>query len=141
MAERTRKPDEPDLTTLIREIAQGSEKLIGQQFSLFRIELEHELYQARDAVSTLGAGAALVATGGVLASLMVVHALHRSTRLPLWGCYGLVGGLMGAVGTGLLASGLREAAAIRRAPLPQTVEALKENLGWLQDQATAPPAT
>lgn len=130
--------DEPNLIHLVREIIQDSETLIGQHFELLRSEVRGELKQAGVAAASLGAGAALMATGGVLGSLMVVHALHRSTRLPLWGCYGLVGGMMGAVGAGLVASGLAEAADVRLAPPPQTVEALKENLAWLKDQATIP---
>jgi hypothetical protein len=66
---------------------------------------------------------------------MLVHGLRRSTRLPLWGCYGLVGGLLGAVGTALLAEGRRKAAGVRLAPPPETAAALRENLAWLEDQA------
>lgn len=141
MGKRTDEAERPDLATLVREIVEDSETLIGQQVSLLRSEVRRELQQAGGAASSLGAGVALVATGGVLTSLMVVHALHRSTRLPLWGCYGLVGGLLGAVGTGMVASGLRGAAGIRLAPPPQTLGALKENLAWLKDQATTPRAT
>jgi len=130
------KAQEPDLTTLVKEIIHDSEALIGQQLRLLRSEVREELDQAKDAALAIGAGAGLVATGGVLTALMAVHALHKATRLPLWGCYGLVGGLLGATGAGLLAVGRREAAGVQLAPPPRTTEALKENLAWLKEQTT-----
>jgi len=126
--------EQPELTTLLGGIVQDAETLIGQQFDLLRSELRQEVLRTRDAALSVGTGTVLVATGGVLASLMVVHALHRATRLPLWACYGTVGGLLGGLGVKLLAGGLREAAAIPLVPR-QSVEALQENLAWLKDQA------
>jgi hypothetical protein len=130
------KAQEPDLTTLVKEIVHDSETLIGQQLHLLRSEVKQELDQATEAALAIGAGAGLVATGGVLSTLMVVHALHKATRLPLWSCYGLVGGLLGAAGATLLAAGRKEAMGIRLVPPPQTTEALKENLAWLREKTT-----
>jgi len=77
-----------------------------------------------------------VATGGVLTTLMLVHGLQRATRLPLWGCYGLVGGAFGAFGAGLLVGGMRKASDVHLAAPPESLAALKENLAWIGDQAT-----
>jgi len=66
---------------------------------------------------------------------MVVHVLNKATRLPLWSCYGLVGGALGAAGAGLLAAGRREAEGVRLVPA-QTMEALKENVEWIKEQTT-----
>jgi len=128
-----RKAQEPDLTTLVKEIVQDTETLIGQQLGLLRSEVTRELDHAKEAALAIGAGAGLVATGGVLSAMMAVHALHKATRLPLWSCYGLVGGLLGAAGAGLLAAGRTEALGVRLVPPPQSAEALKENLSWLKD--------
>ena len=84
----------------------------------------------------MGAGTVLVATGGILTTLMLVHGLQRATRLPLWGCYGLVGGAVGAFGAGLLVGGMRKAGDVHLAVPPQSLAALKENLAWIGDQAT-----
>ena len=135
MARQEKKAQDPDLTTLVKEIVSDSETLIGQQLQLLRSEVAQELDQAKEAALAIGAGAGLVATGGVLTALMVVHALHKASRLPLWSCYGLVGGLLGTAGAGLLAAGRTEALSVRLVP-PQTAEALKENLSWLKDQTT-----
>jgi hypothetical protein len=132
------RTDEPDLSTLLRGIVHDAEALIGLQFDLLRSEVREELQRARGAALSMGAGAALLGAGGVLASLAAVHALQRATRLPLWACYGAVAGLLGASGAGLVASGLGRASGVR--VVPQTIEALEENLAWIKDQAT-PRAT
>ena len=126
---------EPDLTTLVKEIVHDSEALVGMQFRLLRGELRDEWVHAQEAALFVGAGAGLVAAGGLFSAMALVHALHKATRLPLWGCYGLVGGMLGAAGAGLLATG-RERAASLRLPPPQTMEALRENLEWLKEQVS-----
>jgi hypothetical protein len=70
---------------------------------------------------------------GLLSAHMLVHGLHRATRLPLWGCYGLIGGALGPVGIGLLDRAPRQARHIEL--VPQTAEALQENVAWLKQQA------
>jgi len=134
---RREKRDEPDLTTLLKEIVEDSERLIEQQMRLLRAEVQEQLQRAEVAALSLGAGAGLVATGGAFSALMVVHALHKATRLPLWACYGLVGGTLGALGTSLLAAGRKEAANIRLLPPPRTAAALRENLTWIKEQTTS----
>jgi len=134
---RREKRDEPDLTTLLKEIVEDSERLIEQQMRLLRAEVQEQLQRAEEAALSLGAGAGLVATGGAFSALMIVHALHKATRLPLWACYGLVGGTLGALGTSLLAAGRKEAANIRLLPPPRTAAALRENLTWIKEQTTS----
>ena len=139
VADESERADEPELGTLVRGIVGDAETLIGQQFDLLRSELRQELGRAGAAGLTLGAGAAMLAAGGALGALMAVHALHRATRLPLWACYGLVAGTLGAGGAHLVAAGRREAAGVSLVPT-QTVGALQENLAWLRDRAI-PPTT
>jgi len=134
VAKESERAEEPDLSALLRGIVGDTEALIGQQFDLLRSELREELRQAGGVAVAMGSGTALVATGGVLAALTAVHALHRASRLPLWACYGLVAGLLGGAGAGLLTTGRRRAAELPLVPT-QTVEALKENVAWLKDQA------
>ena len=139
MGNEPERINEPDLSTLLRGVVRDAETLIGLQFDLLRSEVHQELRQARGAALSLGSGAAFLGVGGVLVAFMAVHALQRVTRLPLWACYGIVGGLLGAAGTVLVTSGLEQAAGVRVVPI-ETAEALKENLAWIKDQAT-PRAT
>ena len=64
---------------------------------------------------------------------MLVHGLHRSTRLPLWGCYGLVGGLAAAVGGGLVAKGRPPPLGSSSVPR-ETAAALREDVQWIREQ-------
>lgn len=125
-----------DLTALVGDILQDLERLVGQQFDLLRAEVRQGLERAKSAAVSFGAGGGLLAAGGVLGVLALVHGLHKATRLPLWSCYGLVGSLLGAAGAGLLANGVRQAAGVNLIP-EQTGAALKENLSWLKEQVTA----
>jgi hypothetical protein len=130
----TENPIETDLTTLLSEIVSDSQKLISQQVELFRLELMGEVQKAKTAAFSLGAGLGLVAAGGLLSTQMLVHLLHRSTRLPLWACYGILAGLLGAAGAKLIDSGGKEISELQLTHPSQTAEALKENLRWLKGE-------
>jgi Putative Actinobacterial Holin-X, holin superfamily III len=130
------KSPQPRPSELVSDIISDAEKLIQQQFDLLRSEVQEELQKVKEASLSLGAGVVVVGVGGTLSSLMLVHFLHRHTRIPLWCCYGLVGGLLQAGGYGLITSGTKKAANVHLAPPPQTTEALKENVAWLKDQVT-----
>jgi hypothetical protein len=71
-------------------------------------------------------------------SFMLVYLLHWATspgiqdlaRVPLWGCYGLVGAGFLIAGGALLGAGLARFHSFT--PLPEkSAEALKENVKWL----------
>jgi hypothetical protein len=134
VGKRGRSETEPTLRELVKGIVADSETLVGQQWELLRSEVREEAGRVGGAAFELGAGAGMVATGGALAALAAVHGLHRATRLPLWACYGLVGGALGAAGAGMIAGGARRLSAVRLLPPPQTTEALRENLAWLKEQ-------
>ena len=85
---------EPDIVSLVGGIVRDAQKLIEQQFTLLRCEIEGEIRQAKLAVISLALGAALACICSIFLFPMVVHALHAHTALPLWGAYGLVGGLL-----------------------------------------------
>ena len=120
---------EPSVTELVEDVVDDARRLLTQQIDLFKQELREESGRVVRAAAEVGAGAGLVTLGGVLTAHAAVHLLHRSSRLPLWGCYGLVGGLLAAAGGGLLGRARAEAAGLKLAP--QTTEALEENVAWL----------
>ena len=121
-------------TALAESVIRDVEKLIAEHVDLLRAEVRQDLRRAGTAAASLGAGAGLAALGGVMGTLMVVHLLHGATRLPLWTCYGLVGGALGAGGAALLATGAREVAELARVA-PETTRAVKEDIAWAREQA------
>jgi hypothetical protein len=119
---------------LAKEILNEAELLVGQHARLLRAEVSAELRELARAAVPLGAGTGLCAAGGLLSTLMLVHALSRATRWPLWVCYGAVGALLGASGASLVRRGARHAARIRLCPPPHSAAALEETLQWLKAQ-------
>jgi hypothetical protein len=115
----------------IEPIAEDAERLIELHAELLRSELRQTAAEATPAIVSLGAGAGLAAVGGLLGSLAVVHGLQRTTRMPLWTCYGLVGGVLGAVGAGLMGSGGRKLSGVSLVPY-ETIAALREDLEWVK---------
>lgn len=137
MGKRQNATEDLDLPTLLGNIGHDARRLLDQQLALFRAEAGGELSKAGGAAAAVAAGGGLVAAGGLMSGFMLAHLLRRVTGLPLWACFGVLAGGLGAGGLALLKRGRDGFAALR--PLPQTTEALGENLQWLRDQLT--PAT
>lgn len=139
MVKRSTDPNNfGELAALLGDIVRDSGKLLGQQLDLLGAELKQELRRATGGAVSVAAGGGLTAAGGLLSGMMLAHLLHRTTRLPLWGCYGVVGGALAAGGAALLGAGGARLAHLRLPAL--TVAAAEENLEWLKEQVS-PAAT
>lgn len=125
---------EMDLVTLIGGIAQDTGTLVNQQFELLRADLAQEAQRAGGALTSLAAGGGLLAAGGLLSGMMLAHGLHRATRLPLWMCYGVVGGGLGAAGAKLLQTGRDRIGHVQILPPSESAAALQENVEWAKAQ-------
>jgi len=123
-----------DFQELVEGIAHDTSELIGQQTELLRTEVAQEFNRAGEAAVLIAAGGGLTAASGLLTGMMVAHLLHRTVGLPLWLCYGAVGGGIGAAGVGLLQAGRAEVAKVELIPPPETAKALQENAAWLKRQ-------
>lgn len=83
--------------------------LIRQQLALFQHEIKGEIGHAREAGSLVAIGLAILVIGGVLLCGMLVHLLARvAPGLPLWGCYGIVGTPVAAMGGILCLAGIQK---------------------------------
>jgi hypothetical protein len=132
-----RTSSEPSITALVTGIISDGQELIKQQFALLRREVEEEIEQAKTAALFLALGAGIVAVGGLLLAFLLVYLLANTTTIPLWGCFGIVGGGLATIGALCLYFGRREAADVVLTPPPQTAEAIKENVQWLKEQTTS----
>ncbi len=103
-------PGETDLTSLMTTIVGEAKKVIEQESRRLRSELKDELAKGENAAMSLGTGAGAGALGGVLLGLMLVHLVQRTTGIPLWLSYGIIGGLLALGGSGLLAAGVQQVA-------------------------------
>ena len=93
-------------------IANDATELLRQEMTLTKLEVKYELCKAKSAAIALGIGIGTMAMGGILLMLMLVHVLDAFATVPLWGCYGIVGGLFVVLGVGLLAAGKTKAEAV-----------------------------
>jgi Putative Actinobacterial Holin-X, holin superfamily III len=126
---------EPTLAQLLTGLMQDAQTLLRQEMALATHELRVELRNTIRAVMFLGIGIGIAAIGGWLLILMLVHLLQALTALPLWACYGIVGGLLAAGGIVLLVLGQRKLARLHLVP-QQTVETMQENVQWIKSQVT-----
>jgi uncharacterized membrane protein YqjE len=130
MADRIQTNSEPSVTSLLSGIVTDAQELIKQQLLLFKHELKDDVNRTKEALPTLGAGAAIAMTALILLGLTLANLLNwlAPEHLPLWGCYAIVTVVFGVVGCALLyfASKTLESLGISR----QAAEATKENLEW-----------
>lgn len=141
----TSVPKEPGPTrTLVKGIFQDAQNLLDQHVRLLRSEVKQEVRQLKRGIVSVGVGAAIAGLGVIYLLGMIVHLLAANTRIPLWGCYGIVGGGLALVGAVLLLGGRKSVSDAHLAPPPVTGQALKEDVEWLKSMkhhGTARPTT
>ena len=122
-----------EITKLVGLIARDSERLLDQHARLLRSELHESLHAIPRVIAGGGQGRpARRSVAGWECSCSCTGCTGR-TRLPLWSCYGLVGGALAALGAGLMTSGARKAAGISLLPR-ETIGAVREDALWIKNQ-------
>jgi hypothetical protein len=123
-------PPERSMTTLVSGIIADVQHLIQQQLAMFRQEIRDDLRKSRDAALSLAVGIGITLIGSVLLLLMLPLLLHwAAPELPLWACFGIVGGVFTALGGILIYAGVKKFESFN--PLSdKSIEAFKENLKW-----------
>ena len=140
MANGTQHPEAPSFVSLVSGIANDAKDLLLQEMALTKLEVKYELRKAKTAAIALGIGVGAIAAGGILLALMLVHLLDALTLVPLWGCYGIVGIGLVALGGLLVATGKTKVEELEAVP-QQPVQRMKESAQWLTKQTTASDKT
>lgn len=122
---------DPSLTQLLSGIVTDAQTLFSQQLAMFRTELKLDVRRTKQALIALICGLALASIGGLLLCFALVYGLQAlAPTLPLWACFGIVGGLFAIVGGLAFYSALRQFQEFN--PLPdESAQALKENVQWI----------
>jgi len=137
MATDVQRPPEQSLNSLVGGIVSDLQTLLKQQLQLTRKEIQTDLVKARQAATMGAIGMALCVMGGFILAIMLALLLHwsfspvpyDSGRIPLWGCFGLVGVLLTAAGGIVCFLGVQRAE--KMGPLlERSAQALEENLEW-----------
>ena len=103
-------------SVLLAGVVIDAKQLLAQQLTLTKLELQRELDKAKTAAITLGIGLAIITMGAILLLIMLVQILAAHTEIPLWGCYGIVGGLLAVFGALLIASAKSKGEEVKLAP-------------------------
>jgi putative superfamily III holin-X len=115
------------ISALVRGIAKDLQELLKQQLALFKYELQDDLARTKTAGRFLVVGLVALMMGAGLLLLTLVFFLNWATTLPLWGCFGIVGGVLTLAGGILVGMGKKKLSALKLLPV-QSAQALKENL-------------
>jgi drug/metabolite transporter (DMT)-like permease len=113
------------LMNLVSGILDDARVLARQEVQLLRDEIKLEVSKAVRAASGFGIGAVLAAIGALFLLLMLVHGLHEWVGLPLWACYGLVGGLLAGAGVTLIIRAQSLAGTVHTTPR-RSIHTMKE---------------
>ena len=127
---------EPSVAALVGGIVNDVKDLLVQELALTKLEVQDTLRKAKTAAIALGIGIGVVAIGGMLLMLMLVQVLVAYTAIPLWRCYGIVGGVLVVLGWGAARRGPTPAEALDVVP-QRTLETMKETVQWLTEQTTS----
>jgi hypothetical protein len=126
---------EPSMASLVGGIVHDVQALMKQELALAKREVTEELNKAKEVVILLGISIGSATLGGLLLIFMLVYLLHTasSERLPLWGCYGIVGAALILLAGGLFFFGKKRAGAVHLLP-EQTFATMKDNVAWIKNQ-------
>lgn len=137
MITELREPPKPGIASLVGGIVQDAEHLAKQQVDLVKQEIRNELQQAKRAAISASLGFAVAAIGAIFLLHTAALAINTYSTLPLWVCYGIVGGITAVIGAGLIFLAKKEASDVQLLPPPETAGAIKENYQWMTGQRDA----
>jgi len=131
MATNVQPGSDVSVTALVTGIVGDAQELLKQQLALFKAEVREDMRKTSEASVSLAIGLTATLLGSIVLLFAVSHLLFWAFdgRVPLWGCYAMVGGVVTAVGVGLTFAAYQKFRSFN--PLPdKTADALKENLEW-----------
>ncbi len=120
-------PGEASITELFSEILVDAQTLIRKELSLARQEFADTLKTARQSAVLLGAGAGVLAVGGLMLVFALAHGIAAGFDLPLWLAYLIVGAIMAIIGGAVVASGVNQLKQVNVVP-NETIDSLRKDL-------------
>jgi peptidoglycan biosynthesis protein MviN/MurJ (putative lipid II flippase) len=118
-------------TQLLSGIVSDAQDLMKQQLALFRSEVREDFQKTKQATLLMVGGLVIAQLAAMLVCWMFVHLLAASfPDIPLWACFGIVGGVLALIGGGLALASMSIFKSFN--PLPdQTAQSVKENVQWM----------
>jgi Putative Actinobacterial Holin-X, holin superfamily III len=131
------------VTSLVSGILGDFLDLARQEVALLKAEVIADWRKTKESGLMLWLGLVPALSGTILLAFMFVHLLHWSTMpagadpagLPLWACFGIVGGVLACASAPLLILGMRKLQSLD--PLHgDSAQAFEENVHWLTGTVT-----
>ncbi len=116
MANESRSPTESSLTALLSGVVNDATAVLTQEWTLAKLEVQQTLRRTQRTALAFGSGGGLAVIGGLFLLVMLVLLVAAWTELPLWGCYGLLGGALALLGGVFLIRGRVDSTASGRVP-------------------------
>ena len=126
--------EERSLGDLFSDLARETSTLVRQEVQLAKAELTHSATEAGRGVAMLAAGGLVAYAGLLFVLLAIVYGLIETGMDP-WLSALIVGLVVLAIGAVLLLRGRESLKPANLAPT-KTVESLKEDKAWAQEQIT-----
>src|SRR5262249_5777835 len=98
MATRLESMENGSLPDLMAGIMDDVRTLVQQEMALGRAELFQQINKTKRAAIAMSAGIGAAAVGVLFLLLLLVYAIHEAGGLPLWGSFGIVGGVLVVIG-------------------------------------------
>jgi len=115
---------------LLSGILLDAAKLLAQELELAKIELQEDIRRTKAYIGLFMIGGALATTGLLFLLVMAVFLLNAGTPLPLWACFGIIGGVVFVLGAVFLIAGRMRNAKVDFIP-QRSAEAVKEDFEWI----------
>ena len=90
---------------MISGVAADAKELLISELTLTKLEFQREFAKAKAAAVAVAIGVGFGFIGAISLVFMVVHLLATFTVVPLWGCFGIVGGAFALLGALVATSG------------------------------------
>ena len=123
-------PTSSSWSDLLSGIVVDAAKLLAQELELAKLELQEDIQRTKALFALLMIGGALAALGLLFLLVMAAFLLNAGMRLPLWACFGIIGGVIFVLSGVFLITARIKNAKVDFVP-QRSAEAVKEDFEWI----------
>jgi len=118
------------LSALVSGIFTDAARLISLELDLARIDVWEDIRRAQEFFTLLLLGLTIAALGLAMLLVMAVFLVNVATALPLWACFGIIGGITFVLGAAFLMWANSKKAGVDFIP-QRIAEAVKQDIQWI----------
>ena len=130
MRKESLSAEPPSWSALISGIFIDAAQLFAHELELAKIELREDIRSAKTFIGFFLVGLAIAAIGLFMVLMMLAYLMDATTIVPLWGCFGIIGGIALLIGAAFLIWGINRKPDIDLFP-QRAAGAVKEDIQWI----------